>query len=167
MRLAILIWLGFASASAVFAEAPAETDPAAIIQDYCLAIADAAADARIAHQERQLKALEEEVEKKLTALDARRVELETWVEKYEAMLKTANAGLVGIYAKMDPETAARQLAEVSRTTAVSIIAQLTARNASAILNEMPPEAAAELVKALAAPLAGKSTTESKGKENGS
>lgn len=128
--------------------------PEALIKDYCLGIADPAADARIARQEFVLNTLRREVEDKIGALEQRTAELKLWVERQDRMLKAANASLAGIYAKMDPGTAAQQLGKVSTATAVSVVSQLNARAASAILNEMPPETAAALVKALASPLAG-------------
>lgn len=45
---------------------------------------------------------------------------------------------VEIYAKMDPEAAALQLSEVGRSTAVSILSQLSPRKASAIMTVMEP-----------------------------
>lgn len=145
--LAVLL-LPPASASAEEAGA----DPNAVIKDYCLAIADAAADARIAWQQEELKALEAKVSSKIDELEKKRAELEAWVARHDAMLRSANESLVGIYAKMEPETAAAQIQKIGQATAVSILSQLSARNASAILNEMPPEAAAALVKVLASPL---------------
>jgi flagellar motility protein MotE (MotC chaperone) len=77
------------------------------------------------------------------------------------MLKAAAKELVDIYAKMDPEAAAKQLAELDTTTATSVIRQLSPRGASAILNVMEAKQAARLAKAIA------SATVQPKKENGS
>jgi flagellar motility protein MotE (MotC chaperone) len=130
----------------------------AVIEEYCLNIRDKAAEARGVWQAETLKSLEARLETKITELEARRLEVQGWVERQEAILKAANAGLVDIYAKMDPDAAAMQLSEVGRTTAVSILSQLSPRNASAIMNVMEPRRAAELVKALASPLVTKKET---------
>jgi flagellar motility protein MotE (MotC chaperone) len=134
-------------------EAAGRDSATAIIQDYCLDIRDKAAEARAAWQAETLKGLEAKLVMKIAELEAKRLEVQSWVERQEAILKSANAGLVEIYAKMDPEAAALQLSEVGRTTAVAILSQLSPRSASAIMNVMEPGRAAELVKALASPLA--------------
>lgn len=131
----------------------ADQSAAAIIEEYCLNIRDKAAEARAALQLEALSNMEARLDSKIAELEARRAEVELWVGRQEAILKAANAGLVEIYAKMDPEAAALQLSEVGRSTAVSILSQLSPRNASAIMTVMEPARAADLVKALASPLA--------------
>lgn len=119
------------------------------VQQYCTAIADKAADARVAWQTRTLNDLQAEVEAKLAALDAKEKDLQAWVQRRDDMLKAANQSLVDIYAKMDPEAAAAQLAAADTATAVSVLHQLKPRNASAILDVMDPAKATMLVKVIA------------------
>lgn len=126
---------------------PQEPEPA--ITDYCANFADRANDARTAWQTENLKKIEAEIDVKLVALEARQSELQQWISKREAMLKAAAKELVDIYAKMDPEAAAKQLAELDTTTATSVIRQLSPRGASAILNVMEAKQAARLAKAIA------------------
>ncbi|MBI3672095.1 MAG: MotE family protein, partial [Rhizobiales bacterium] len=114
-------------------------------------IADKAADARVAWQTANLRKLETEVAAKLSALDAREAELKDWVGKRDAMVKAASRELVDIYAKMDTEAAAAQLAKVETVTATSILRQLSPRAAGAILAVMDAERAATLVRMIAAP----------------
>lgn len=117
---------------------------------YCLNIADKAADARLALQTERLKQLEEKVTERIAVLEQRRDEVKAWVEKQEALLKAAEANLVEIYSKMDPEAAANQLASLDPGMAASVLHQLKPRDASGILDVMQTEKAALLVKILGA-----------------
>lgn len=135
------------------ATALAESPPAAgsdAVIEYCLNISDKAADARAARQAETLKLLEAEIDKKLAALEARRAELQGWVEQQRQLQSAAAASLVEIYAGMDPEVAAEQMSKVDVRLASSVLRQLKAKQASLILNEMKPEQAAVLVKSIAA-----------------
>lgn len=125
---------------------PDDASPAAV---YCLNIADKAADARLARQMARLKEMEKQVEVRVVALEERRVQVQQWVERQEALLKAAESSLVEIYARMDPEAAAGQLASLDLRLSASILHQLKPREASAILNVMKTERAAELVRLLA------------------
>ena len=60
-------------------------------------------------------------------------------------MKHATEIIVGIYAHMRPEVAATQLSALDDATAAAVLAQLNARQASAILNEIAPDRAAHLV----------------------
>ena len=128
----------------------AEDSGTSLAEDYCANITDQAADARIAWQMENLEKLRDEVTKKITALEAKRAELQGWIEKREQALQAASQELAGIYAKMDPEAAAVQLARIDTATATAILRKLNARGASAILNVMETDRAAALVKAIAA-----------------
>lgn len=121
-----------------------------LVDGYCGAIGDKAAEARAAWQTQQLTDLQKRIEEKLVQLETKRNELQSWVEKRDAVLKSANRSLVDIYAKMDPEAAAAQLARAETATAVSVLHQLNPRGASAILDAMDADKAAALVKLLAA-----------------
>jgi len=135
--------------------ATSESTPEKMIENYCGAIADKASDARIAWQTANLQKLEKEISDKLVLLEGKQKELQQWVEKREQMLKTAGRELVDIYAKMDPEAAAGQLAKLDTATSTSVLRQLSPRGASAILNVMEAERAAELADAIAAATRGK------------
>lgn len=122
---------------------------ASVAADYCANFADRANDARVAWQTEKLKKLESDLDAKIAALEAKRAEIASWVGKREAMLKAAGQELAGIYAKMDPEAAAAQLAKLDTATATSVLRQLSPRGASAILNVMDASKAAVLAKAIA------------------
>ncbi len=129
------------------AVAETKADP---VEEYCLGIADKAADARVAWQTATLKKIEAELDSKIAKLDARQAEVQGWVEKQQQILAAAETGLVEIYAKMDPEVAAEQLTTLDLRLASSLLRQLKPRVASAILNEMASDKAALLVKSIAA-----------------
>ncbi|WP_246206206.1 MotE family protein [Propylenella binzhouense] len=156
---------GIAVAMASGAPAAAETAKPAEAQSdadrYCRNIGDAAAEARVQWQAKRLREVEQEVEARIAALEAKRAELEAWVRRREALLASAEESVVAIYAKMRPDAAAQQLVTMDGGTAAAILAKLNARNASAILNEMAPERAAGLADAIA----GKRDDEADGKKS--
>lgn len=137
-----------ANARAV-AEDVTPEDKEAVI-DYCLNISDKAAESRMARQVEQLKQLEGEIGLKLSELEKRQTELQAWVERQEQIQAAASAGIVEIYAAMDPEAAAQQMATIDSKLASSVLRQLKPKQASLILNEMKPDQAALLVKSIAA-----------------
>jgi len=121
-----------------------------LAQDYCANIAQTATDARDAWQKAELEKLQADVTAKLEALEAQQKVLEAWMAKRDAALKSAGQELVEIYAKMDPEAAAAQLAKVDTPTTTSILRQMGPRGAGAILAVMEPDHAALLVRSIAA-----------------
>lgn len=128
-------------------EAPQEkTGPA---QDYCVSIADAAADARFAWQKQTLGEMEKELERRIAILETRTAEYREWLARRDAFVEKAQHSLVRIFARMRPDAAASQLAAMDEETAAAVLTKLDPRNASAILNEMPPGSAARLTSTIA------------------
>ena len=83
--------------------------------------------------------------------------MQEWVAKRDAALKSASDNLVAIYAKMEPETAATQIAAMDDQMAAAILGKLKAGAAGAILNEMEAERASKLAAfSRARPARGKS-----------
>ena len=113
---------------------------------YCNTIADAAADARFAWQKDQLAALEKQVEERIKALEAKRAEYEGWLTKRNEFLAKADESVVAVYAKMRPDAAALQLANMPDEPAAAILTKLNARVTSAILSEMEAARAAQLAR---------------------
>ena len=131
------------------ADAPAnETDIRQVIEEYCVAISDAAAERRMAIQSAILKELEARVEDKIARLD-QKSELETLLKRREDLRGLARQELVDIYAGMEPEVASIQLEKLDVRLASSVLRQLKPRQASAILNEMNPDFAARMAKTIA------------------
>lgn len=112
--------------------------------EYCKNITNAAADARFARQAATLKELEAEVDKRIAALEAKRAEYETWLQRREDFLKKADDSVIAIYTQMKPEATATQLSVMPEEAAAAILAKLQPRISSAVLNEMDPAKAAQL-----------------------
>ena len=113
---------------------------------YCANIADAAADARFAWQKEQLAALERQVEERIRALEEKRAEYETWLKRRNEFLAKADESVVAVYAKMKPDAAALQFANMPEENAAALLTKLNARAASAILSEMEATRAASLAR---------------------
>ena len=139
-------------ATSAKAEEPLLTDTQAGVRKYCVNIAAAATDARFSWQSKKLLEVETRIKARIADLDAKQAELKTWLDRREAIAKQAKETLVGIYAKMRPETAAAQIGSLDDDMATAVLAALTPRQASAIFNEItPPERAAKLAGLLANP----------------
>lgn len=120
-----------------------------LAQSYCVNIADAAADARIAWQRAKLEKTEQELRKRIAALEEKEAEYKKWLKRRDEFSEKANETLVQIYARMEPDAAAPQLVAMDEETAAAVLTKLNPRNASAILNEMQPDRAARLTSTIA------------------
>lgn len=129
---------------------------------YCEAVADQSKDARIAWQMRALFDVERQMKVKVEELDAKIAELRSWVKKRDDILTKAEGHVVDIYASMRPDAAALQLNSLDDETAVSILLQMKARKASAVLAELAAERAAYLTDLMAELTARKSNSEQLG-----
>jgi flagellar motility protein MotE (MotC chaperone) len=116
---------------------------------FCSNIADAALDARVAWQQKELEAAEAKLRQRIAELEAKRAEYEQWLKLREDFLKKAEDSVVEIYSRMEPEAAALQIASMADDTAAAVLAKLRVRSASAILNEMEPARGARLADTLA------------------
>ncbi|AXK81739.1 hypothetical protein DW352_15135 [Pseudolabrys taiwanensis] len=132
------------------ASEPASADqPSSDVARFCSNITDAALDARVAWQLKELQAAEAKLKQRIAELEAKRSEYEQWLKLRDDFLKKAEESVVEIYSGMDPEAAALQIASMADDTAAAVLAKLRVRNASAILNEMEPARAAHLANTLA------------------
>jgi flagellar motility protein MotE (MotC chaperone) len=127
-------------------DAPQMTDE---VKRFCSNIADAAKDQRYALQVRELQALQADIDARMAALEAKRVEYEEWLKRREDFLAKAEGGVVKIYSSMRPDAAAERLSEVNMNLAAAILMKLDARKAGVILNEMDKKAAATLTGIMA------------------
>lgn len=116
---------------------------------FCANVADAALDARVAWQQKELEAAEAKLRERIAELEAKRAEYEQWLKLREDFLKKAEDNVVEIYSRMNPDAAAQQIASMADDTAAAVLAKLRARTASAILNEMEPARGAHLADTLA------------------
>ena len=129
--------------------APAAPVATTDAQRFCQNVASAAADARFALQTRKLNELEEGIAKRVAALEAKEAEVKAVLAAHEEAKKRAESSLVGIYGKMRPDAAAGQIAALDDSTAAAVLRGLSARQSSAILNEIPADRAVKLVDAIA------------------
>ncbi len=155
IRISFILASCLAGAGSAFAASNQKAaEPSCVAADavieYCMNITDKAKELRAARQAAMLKELEERVDAKIKELDAKRAELQTWVEQQQALRTAAEQAVVDIYATMEAEVAAKQLTELDPRTASSVLRQMKPRQASAILNEMKPEQAAPLMRIIAA-----------------
>ena len=128
---------------------PARAKKPSLAEQYCLNIADEAADARMAWQARTIQSLSDDLTVKIEELEARTAELKKWMKRREDFVNKATGTLIEIYAKMRPDAAAIQLKTIDMETASAVLSKLKARTSSAILNEMDPEHAAKLATVIA------------------
>ena len=82
-------------------------------------------------------------------LEVKRAEYQQWLKQRDAMLRGATDNLLAIYSRMKPEAASAQLAAINEFTAAGVLMKLNPRVASAILNEMPADRAAQLAMIMA------------------
>lgn len=119
------------------------------IERFCSNIADAARDRRYALQAAELKKLQEELDRRIEALEEKRADYESWLKRREVFLARAQDSVVNIYADMKPDAAAERLAAVNAELAAAILMKLEPRKAGIILNEMDTKAAATLTGIMA------------------
>jgi flagellar motility protein MotE (MotC chaperone) len=130
------------------AVAPADKTADSEASRFCANVAPSIAEARIAWQTRRLGELDAQVKQRLADLEKAEASVQEWMAKRDAALKSASDNLVAIYAKMQPETAATQIAAMDDQMAAAILAKLKAGAAGAILNEMEAERASKLATVL-------------------
>ena len=96
-----------------------------------------------------LKAAEARLERKITAFEALRREIEDLVERHSAESQERIAGLVKIYVTMKPKDAARIFSEMETPVLLQVVGAMPERSAAAILAEMDPQQAKSITVALA------------------
>jgi flagellar motility protein MotE (MotC chaperone) len=124
------------------AEAPVLTTSAA--RQYCVNIANLAADRRFAWQKKKLLEIAQELEMRVGLLEEKITEYRQWVTRRDVFLNKASESLVLIYSRMRAESAAQQLVAMDEETAAAVLLKLDPRVSSTILNEMEPGKAARL-----------------------
>jgi len=115
---------------------------------FCSAIRDPAAEARFAYQANTLKVLEAKLADAVKKLEQRKAELQLLTDQRAAEVKQAEARMTEIFSRMRPDAAALQLATMDQGVAVAVLAKLTPRAASAVLNEMETSRAAQLAEVM-------------------
>jgi flagellar motility protein MotE (MotC chaperone) len=121
---------------------------------FCANVAPSIAEARIAWETKRLGDLDAQVKQRLADLEKAEASVKEWVAKRDTSLKAANDDLVAIYAKMQPETAATQIAAMDDQMAAAILGKLKPGAAGAILNEMEADRASKLAVVLSGTMSG-------------
>lgn len=158
-----LACLAVAPISGALAEDKVEDKPKPVaktareeIKAFCGNIADAARDQRYQLQKEELGKLQTQVNDRIAILESRKTEYEDWLNKRNAFMKQAESGLVEIYKKMKPDSAALQLQLLDPNLASAIIMKLKPGQSSLILAEMEAKKAAMVAAIMSA--AGDRTT---------
>jgi len=116
---------------------------------FCRNIETQAEAARFELQMRRLDAKKLEINERIELLEQKRSEYESWLKKRDDFLEKTQNSLITIMAKMKPAAAAEQLALSDDMVAASLLLKLKPAQASAIMNELPAEKAANLTHILA------------------
>jgi len=116
---------------------------------FCRNIETRAENARFELQMQRLEEAKLEINERMQILEQKRSEYESWLKKRDDFLAQTQTAFVAIIAKMKPAAAAEQLALSDDMVAASILLKLKPSQASAIMNELPPEKAANLTHILA------------------
>jgi flagellar motility protein MotE (MotC chaperone) len=133
-------------------KAAADRPPDVEASRFCANAAPSIAEARI--ETRQLSELDAQVKQRLADLEKAEASVKEWVAKRDTSLKAASDDLVAIYARMQPETAATQIAAMDDQMAAAILGKLKPGAAGAILNEMEAERASKLAVVLSGTTSG-------------
>ncbi|WP_303723020.1 MotE family protein [Malonomonas rubra] len=104
-------------------------------------------EAELDSREMQLKTLQEEVDKKLSAMQQLREELMNLLNRKKEEEGRRVDELSKIYEKMEPAKAARLLKELDQQLAVELLSGIRQKTAGQILNNLDTESATELSKA--------------------
>jgi len=115
---------------------------------FCANIGPSIAEARVAWETKRLADLDAQLKQRLADLEKAEASLQEWIAKRDAALKTASDDLVAVYAKMQPETAAAQIAAMDDQMAAALLSKLKPGAAGAILDEMEADRASKLATIL-------------------
>ena len=122
------------------AEKPVDPDASR----YCANVAPSIAEARIAWQTKRLAELDGQVRQRIADLEKAEASARQWIARRDDLMRAARDDLVAIYAKMEPESAARQLSVLDDRMAAAILSKLKPGAAGAILGEMESDRASRL-----------------------
>ncbi len=126
----------------------AAPEMSAAVKAYCQNIEDAALDARFLSEKSELLRLQEELARRTTQLESKRVEYQGWLKRRDEFISKAEGNLLELYSKIKPDAAALQLAALDEEAAAALLLRLNSRNSSAILNQMESGKAARLISVM-------------------
>ena len=145
----LFAWLccsSIAPASEIAATAVTSGDDTAI--ELCRTFADKAAESKTAHQRSELLKLKEEIEAQLLKLDEKTKNLESWIDKREAIQASVSSSLVKMYTNVEPEIAAQQLQKLDVMTSSALLQRLNAKQSGEIVTAMDVVFASKVLKVM-------------------
>ncbi len=101
----------------------------------------------IKNRKKELKRIEDEVDKKLDQLEAARLQLKELLAEKDARELKRIRDLSKMYGKMSPEKAARIFGTLEQKLAIAILADMKTKAAAKLLNNMDRDKAAKLTTA--------------------
>lgn len=126
-------------------EKAVETDA----ERYCANVGPSIVEARVAWQVKRLGDLDAQVKQRIADLEKAEAEARDWIAKRDALIAAASDEVVAVYARMEPESAARQIGIMDDRMAAAILGRLKPTAAGAILDEMEAERASHLESIIA------------------
>ena len=117
---------------------------------YCASAAPSIVEARIAWQTKRLAELDGQIVQRIADLEKAEAAARDWIARRDDMMKAARDAVVAIYARMEPESAAQEIAALDDRTAAAILAKLKPGVAGAILGAMDADRASRLASLIAA-----------------
>jgi flagellar motility protein MotE (MotC chaperone) len=132
------------SAGAAAAGDPQTQEYSAAVQQFCANIGPSAIEARTAWLQKTTAELEQQMDKRIVALEAKIAEHKEWLGKRQEFARKVGDGLVQVFTKLKPEAAAQQIAAMDEQLAAALLVKLDAKVASALLSEVPAAKAARL-----------------------
>ncbi|MBS0242949.1 MAG: hypothetical protein JSS20_12290 [Proteobacteria bacterium] len=123
---------------------PPSSEYVSTVQKFCSSVGPTAIEARTAWQKRTIAELEQQIARSVGLLEAKITEHKEWLSKRETFAARANASIVQVFAKLNPEAAAAQLAQMEVETAAALLLKLDPKVVAPILSEVPPAKAAQI-----------------------
>ncbi len=141
----VIAMAGLFYAGNVLAESSGTPEVDRPVDDFCSSFVDAAAEVRAANQKKQLDGIKSEIEVKLQELTAKTEALKVLIAERDAARAKVSDSLLKIYATVESEAAAAQLAKLDPNTAAELLIRLNPKKSGEILTIMEPGKAAKLV----------------------
>jgi flagellar motility protein MotE (MotC chaperone) len=91
-----------------------------------------------------LAELDGQIRQRIGDLEKAEAAARDWIARRNDLMNAARDDLVAIYGRMEPESAARQIAALDDRTAAAILGKLKPNAAGAILGEMDADRASRL-----------------------
>lgn len=126
----------------------AEAKEGAAVDRFCEKAVPSVQEFRILTQKKELDALDKKLKERIEALDKLSKSTQELLDRREQQMSKANESVVAIYAKSDPEAAAKQLDEMQDDFAAAILSKLPPQRAGAILGEMNASKASKIVNVM-------------------